>query len=69
MMKKALLIIDVQNGMFPEGNEVYKGDSLLQHLKELLTQARFTNTPIFYVQHNSPVGKPLETGTEGWEIH
>ncbi len=68
-MKKALLIIDVQNGMFPEGNEVYKGDSLLENLNELITQARSTKTSIFYVQHNAAVGESLEYGTKGWEIH
>ena len=35
-MKKALLIIDVQNGMFQEDNAVYKGDSLLKNLKGLI---------------------------------
>lgn len=69
MMKKALLIIDVQNGMFQEGNVVYKGESLLQNLKDVIVQARSTDTPIFYLQHNAPAGKPLEYGTKGWEIH
>lgn len=69
MTKRALLVIDVQNGMFQEGHVVHKGDALLQNLNSLLTQARSTNTPIFYVQHNAPTGKPLEYGTKGWEIH
>jgi nicotinamidase-related amidase len=69
MMKKALLVIDLQNGMFQEGNVVYQGDRLLQNLKELIQQARSTETSIFYIQHNAPAGKPLEYGTNGWEIH
>ena len=60
MTQKALLVIDVQNGMFQEGNVVYMGDTLLQILKDLLSHARLTNTPIFYVQHNGSVGHPLE---------
>ena len=63
MTKKALLVINVQNGMFQEGNVVYKGETCL------LTQARSTNTPIFYVQHNAPAGGPLEYGAFGWNIH
>ena len=43
-MKKALLVIDVQNGMFQEGNVVYKGDTLLKKLKGLITQARSSET-------------------------
>ncbi|WP_342433373.1 cysteine hydrolase family protein [Neobacillus sp. FSL H8-0543] len=68
-MKKALLVIDVQNGMFQEGNVVYKGERMLKNLKDLIKQARSTETPIFYIQHNAPAGKPLEYGTKGWEIH
>ncbi|WP_342538358.1 cysteine hydrolase family protein [Sporosarcina sp. FSL K6-1540] len=69
MDKKALLIIDVQVGMFSDENPVYHGEKLLKNLKQLLFKARATNTPIFYIQHNSPVGKPLEHGTNGWKIH
>ncbi|WP_180955394.1 cysteine hydrolase family protein [Peribacillus deserti] len=68
-MKKALLVIDVQNGMFQEGNVVYDGDRLLKNLKELIVQARSSETPIFYIQHNGAAGHPLEYGTKGWEIH
>jgi nicotinamidase-related amidase len=69
MAKKALLVIDVQNGMFNEGTIVHKGEKLLQNLNELLSRARSTNTPVFYIQHNAPIGRPLEHGTKGWEIH
>lgn len=69
IMKKALLVIDVQNGMFQEGNVVYQGDRLLRNLKDLITLARSNKTPIFYIQHTAPAGKPLEYGTKGWEIH
>ncbi len=68
-MKKALLVIDVQSGMFQEGNVVNDGNRLLQNVKDLINQARSTETPIFYIQHNAPAGKPLEYGTKGWEIH
>ena len=67
-MKKALLIIDVQNGMFLEGDVVYKGERLLQHVKYLIKQARSTDAPIFYIQHNEPNGE-LQHGTKAWEIH
>lgn len=69
MGKKALLIIDVQNGMFQEGNVVLDADRLLKKLKVLLKEARLTETSVFYIQHNAPAGKPLELGTDGWKIH
>ncbi|MFJ8065214.1 cysteine hydrolase family protein [Psychrobacillus sp. NPDC096426] len=68
-MKKALIVIDVQNAMFQKDNIVHNGDQLLQNLKSLIGLARSTEIPIIYVQHNAPVGKPLEYGTKGWEIH
>jgi nicotinamidase-related amidase len=66
---EALVIIDVQNGMFPEGNEVNNADQLLLNIKHLLKLARDSHTPIFYVQHQESTGEPLEFGTKGWEIH
>jgi len=68
-MKKALLVIDVQNDMFLKENVVHNGEQLLLRIKSLLAQARFTNTPVIYIQHNAPIGKPLEYQTYGWEIH
>lgn len=69
MDNKALLIIDVQVGMLPNENPVYNGGKLLNSLKELIFRARATNTPIFYIQLNDPVGEPLEYGASGQKIH
>src|SRR5262245_52137198 len=65
----ALLIIDVQKGMFSEDDPVYDGENLLTKLNTLITQARAAGTPVIYVQHNGSSGDPLEPGTEGWPIH
>jgi nicotinamidase-related amidase len=53
-MKKdtALLVIDVQAGMFPETDPVYAGDMLLQRVRQLIDKARSCHAPIFYIQHN-----------------
>lgn len=69
MKNKALLVIDVQNGMFLEGEEVFNGNRLLQGIKELIKQVRSANMPVLYIQHNESAGYPLENGTHGWEIH
>ncbi|ADU29210.1 cysteine hydrolase family protein [Evansella cellulosilytica] len=68
-MKKGLLIIDVQNGMFQEGNVVDKGERLLKNISKLIVKARSAGAPILYVQHNEPTGRTLENGTKDWEIH
>lgn len=66
---KALMVIDVQNGMFLEADPVFEGERLLGKISDLLAKARAADVPVFYVQHNEAAGQPLEYGTEGWEIH
>jgi nicotinamidase-related amidase len=68
-MSSALVIVDVQKGMFPAGAAVYKGKSLISTIQTLLGKARAAGVPVIYIQHNAPAGKPLEKGREGWEIH
>ncbi|XXM73100.1 cysteine hydrolase family protein [Lysinibacillus sphaericus] len=68
-MSRALIIIDVQKGMFPAGAEVYEGKRLISTIRTLLGKARASGVPVIYIQHQAPAGKPLEYGTEGWEIH
>jgi nicotinamidase-related amidase len=65
----ALLIIDMQVGMFQEAEPVYQGDALLQRIDSLITKARSGNAPIIYLQHNEEPGAPLEPNTPGWQIH
>jgi len=65
----ALLVIDVQVGMFTESDPVYNAGVLIENLTTLIEKARSIGTPIIYVQHNARPGKPLEPGTPGWELH
>ncbi|MFF3921042.1 cysteine hydrolase family protein [Paenibacillus lactis] len=66
MGKTALLVIDVQNEMFDEGNPVYEGERLLTNIKQLIAKARKDNAPVFYIQHSD---EGLEKGSEAWRIH
>lgn len=67
----ALLIVDVQRGMFdsPLIPPVSQADELLTTLKKLIARAREAGVPIIYVQHCGPNGDPLEEGTAHWEVH
>jgi nicotinamidase-related amidase len=69
MKNSALLIIDVQNGMFLEENPVFNDKLVISNIQQLLGNARSNNVPIIYIQHNAPTGKMLEPGTKAWEIH
>lgn len=68
-MKKGLLIIDVQLGMFNEADPVYQGEILLKKIRDLILRARSLDIPIFYIQHNARIGQPLEREKPGWVIH
>ncbi len=65
----ALLIIDVQNGMFADEYPVHDGEKLLQTLGGLIAQARAAGVPVIYVRHGEAPGEPLAEGTSGWHIH
>ena len=70
-MKKALLIIDVQNDYFPGGrHELFEPDKALNEIQKLIQHFRKSGEPIYYVQHISdPSGGFFLPDTEGCEIH
>lgn len=70
MADTAIVVIDVQVGMFAGDDPVYQGDALLVTMGNLLEKARRSDIPIIYIQHGSSrEGHPLEEGTPGWHIH
>jgi nicotinamidase-related amidase len=68
-MTTALVVIDVQNGMFDSDPPPYRGDELLQRIAGLLERARASGTPIFHVQHDGGPGDPLAKGSPGFPHH
>ncbi|MFX0022360.1 MAG: cysteine hydrolase family protein [Candidatus Hermodarchaeota archaeon] len=66
----ALLIVDVQNGLFNiKDFPIHNEKLLIKNIQTLLRKAREAKIPVFYIQHNDPKGQRLENGTENWEIH
>jgi len=65
----ALLIIDVQLGMFHDDAPVHKGEDLLSTIGDLIARARAAEIPVIYIQHTGGRGHRLEPGTPGWPIH
>jgi nicotinamidase-related amidase len=62
----ALIIIDIQVGMFDEDEPVYNGEQLLQTLSGLISEARQAGAPVIYVQHNN---SRFVKGSPAWPIH
>lgn len=65
----ALMIIDVQLGMFDERFPVVNGEALLGTVKKLLERARAAGTPVIFIQHNGQGEDPLRPDLPGWAIH
>ena len=68
-MSTALVIIDLQQGMFTDEVAPYRGDEVLQCAGDLLKRARASHVPIFHVQHDGGSGDILCKGSVGWQHH
>jgi nicotinamidase-related amidase len=62
----ALLVIDAQVDLIEPS---YRRTEVLENINTLLEQARGSQVPVIYIQHDGPKGDGLEVGTVGWEIH
>jgi nicotinamidase-related amidase len=63
----ALLVIDVQRGLFRKSTVLYRADELLATINELVERAHAAGAPVFYIQHSSE--KVLPWGSEDWQLH
>jgi nicotinamidase-related amidase len=67
-MATALLVVDVQEGMFMPGYEPYDGHAVVERIAGLMRAARAAGTPVFFVQHDGGEGDPLQAGSPGFPI-
>lgn len=68
-MSTALVIIDLQKGMFIDEVAPYRGDEVLKSSGDLLKRARASQVPVFHVQHDGGPGDILCKGSVGWQHH
>lgn len=69
MTNTALLIIDVQNGMFTHAEQPHEGTAMLERISDLVARARAAQVSVIFVQHDGGTGHPLEKPLAGWHIH
>jgi nicotinamidase-related amidase len=65
--KTALLVIDVQQGLFKRSTPIYQAEVLLKNINTLVERAHCASTPVFYIQHSNQ--KILLYGSQDWKIH
>jgi nicotinamidase-related amidase len=63
----ALLVIDVQKGLFDKSTPIYDAARLLENINALADCAHRAGVPVFYVQHANESW--LAPGSEGWQLH
>ena len=66
-IKTALLVIDVQKGLFEKGTPIYNADQLLDNINALVDKAHAAGAAVFYIQHCDE--RDLSRDSHGWELH
>ncbi|MBN2500696.1 MAG: isochorismatase family protein [Anaerolineales bacterium] len=63
----ALLVIDVQRGLFEKSTPVYQAELFLKNLNILIAKARAQSVPVIFVQHAND--SFLQKGLDAWQLH
>ena len=63
----AVLVIDMQRGLFGERPKPHETDSLVQVINTLTKKARKTKIPVIFIHHEQHSGV-LEYKSEGWNL-
>jgi nicotinamidase-related amidase len=63
----ALLVIDVQQGLFRKSTPIYKATQLIENINLLVDRAHSAGASVFYIQHSDP--KHLVKGSLDWQLH
>jgi len=63
----ALLVIDVQQGLFQKPTPLYRAQELLDNISLLVKRAHAAHAPVVYIQHSTD--RNLVEGTDEWKLH
>jgi len=68
-MASALMIVDVQQGMFSLPAPLHRGEEVVRRIAGLLDRARAEGVPVVHIQHDGGPGHVLAKGSPGWPHH
>jgi nicotinamidase-related amidase len=66
-MKTALLVIDVQRGLFDREPRPFEAAAVIERINELTHSARKAGTPVVFIQHERD-GSPLAFESDNWSL-
>jgi nicotinamidase-related amidase len=61
--RRALLIVDMQVGLFNGSELPYEGPRILANINTLIAKARAAGAPVFAARHTGPAGSPIAPGS------
>jgi nicotinamidase-related amidase len=64
-MSTALLVIDVQRGLFDVDPRPFEADAVIARINTLTARARVADVPVVLVEHESPA---LAVGSDAWRF-
>ncbi len=70
-MKRALVVIDVQNVYFAEGLKVIYPTGSFENILKAMDEAAACGIPIIVIQHSAttPLSKGFQKGSASWALH
>jgi nicotinamidase-related amidase len=63
----ALLVIDVQMGLFQKATPIHQADQVLANINALISQASQADVPVIFIQHSNE--ESLQYGSGAWQLH
>ena len=59
LSESALVVIDMQEGLFRGPVSPYRADAVLANIRRLIDDARRAEVPVFFIRHTGPDGSPF----------
>ncbi|WP_123565500.1 cysteine hydrolase family protein [Pseudomonas vranovensis] len=66
--KRALLVLDMQVGLFHGPEQPWQGEQVLNRINSLIGAAHNAQAPVFAVRHTGPEGSPIAAGSPAWQL-
>jgi len=65
--RQALLVVDVQQGLFEREIPIYQAERVLANINRLIGRARKTAAPVIFIQHSND--GTLKKNSREWQLH
>lgn len=67
-IRSALLIIDMQQGLYHAPDKPWQREQLLANIGSLAVRARDAGIPVLAARHTGPAGSPIAAGSPMWQL-